>query len=146
MLNVGVDRNHCGAIAGPLRSQDIFLNSAGLEEKEKVSFSRFRLLAEQTLAACAERAYTGAMRRAWKRFVIVWSGWGSSPRRNCFRFCRAKPDRFGQHALEIWPQFLPPHWPVSNFSSSYLWIIPLLRACRCRGRQSGANRWWFDNA
>jgi len=35
-----------------------------------------RLLAQRALAACARRAYTGAMRRAWKkiRYRLEWLG------------------------------------------------------------------------
>src|SRR5437660_2369543 len=38
-------------------------------------FSRFRLLAERAVAACAKRAYTGAMRTARKiRYRLEWLG------------------------------------------------------------------------
>src|SRR5207247_11316004 len=41
---------------------------------ENSIFSRFGLLAEGALAACAKRAYTGAMRTAWKkiRYRLEW--------------------------------------------------------------------------
>lgn len=42
-----------------------------------------------------------------RRFVTVWSGVRRKFATKFLRFCRAKPDRFGQRALEIWPQFLP---------------------------------------
>src|SRR6266404_5816887 len=57
-------------------------------------FSRFRLLAERAFAACAKRAYTGAMRRAWKkiRYRLEWLGLKSATkfipllsRKACYR-------------------------------------------------------------
>src|SRR6266403_5947352 len=57
-------------------------------------FSRFRLLAERAFAACAERAYTGAMRTAWKkiRYRLEWLGLKSATkflpllsRKACYR-------------------------------------------------------------
>jgi len=57
-------------------------------------FSRFGLLAEGAFAACTERAYTGAMRTAWRkiRYRLEWLGLKSATkflpllsRKACYR-------------------------------------------------------------
>jgi hypothetical protein len=73
---------------GVRRLAPLFMNSL---------FSRFRLLPELAFAACAKRAYTGAVRTAWKkiRYRLEWLGLKFATklvpllsRKDCYRLAR----------------------------------------------------------